>query len=146
MAERFPQRGKQIKVWTAFYILKWARIRHHPTSLIVISQKSPQSIKENNSGGILYDCPHPKIEFDVQDESKLLLFLLFFVQRNQPSGSLRPVQSKGPPTVPHSASLFSSPSFRLSSSLAVKESAAVWSPLGWMRRISPFGWLSWPKL
>lgn len=79
----------------------------------------------------MYDCPHPKIEFDVQDESKLLLFLLLLFCVKKPTlwvFEAGPVQR--PPTVPHSASLFSSPSFRLSSSLAVKESAAVWSPLG----------------
>lgn len=128
MVEGFPQ----TKAQTALYVLRGARIHHHLTSLIVILQKRSQSLKENNSEGfcVIAHSPNtawPKIEFDVQDESKLLLFSAF-LQRKQPSGSLRPVQSNCPQLFP-TPPLFLLSLFQ-SSSLAVKESAAVWSPLG----------------
>lgn len=50
------------------------------------------------------------------------------LQRKLPSGSLRPVQSKMPPTVRPFASPSPLRPFRPSSSLAVKESAAVRIP------------------
>lgn len=83
-----------------FYVLRGARVHHRITSLIVILLMFSQSLKENNSEGfcVIAHSPNtaqPGIEFDVQDESKLLLFYAF-LQRKQASGSLRLVQSNCP--------------------------------------------------
>lgn len=121
----------------------FAGARIHLTSLIVILQKRPQSLKENNSGGFCVIAHSPNTaKFDVQDESELLFSSSFFRRIGKTNLELfeaGPVQM--PPTVPRSAFSFSSASFRPSSSLAMKGSAAVRTPPGWMRRISPFGWL-----
>lgn len=89
-----------------FYVLRGEvlRIHHRLTSLIVILQKLSQSLKENNSEGfcVIAHSPNtaqPEIEFDVQDESKLLHFNAFS-QRKQASGSLRLVQSNCPQLFP----------------------------------------------
>lgn len=104
-----------------------AGIHCHHTSLKSVSNH------EKQIWGIVYESKHsPKIEFDVQDESKPPLALLFFC-------SLRLIQSKCPPTVPHSASL----SFRPSSSLAVKEKCSCVKSFGLNEKNQPI-WLTFP--
>lgn len=111
----------------------FSRIRHHLTSLIVIWQKHSQSLNKNSSG-IWCDCLQSKhgvaqnsLMSKMSLSSFFFLSLLFFPQRKQPFGSLNLSSPNAPNCSPLRLSL-SSPFLRLSFLLAVKESAAVWSP------------------